>query len=67
MKEPDGDIGGGPGLPVLGDGVVLEAGAIVLGSVRIGESARLGPRTITLKDVPLGVEVMLQPYRPLLR
>ena len=30
LKEPDQDIGGGPGLPVLGDDVVLEAGAIVL-------------------------------------
>ncbi|MCJ2138694.1 serine acetyltransferase [Methylobacterium sp. E-066] len=65
LKEPDQDIGGGPGLPVLGDGVVLEAGAIVLGAVYIGDRARLGPRTIILKDVQAGEAVMPQPWRAL--
>ena len=65
LKEPDRDIGGGPGLPVLGDGVVMEAGAIVLGAVRIGDHARIGPRSIILKDVEPDAEVMPQPWRPL--
>jgi len=65
LKEPDQDIGGGPGLPLLGDGVVLEAGAIVLGAVRIGDRARLGPRTTILKDVEPGETVMPQPWRAL--
>ncbi|MDF2597595.1 MAG: Serine acetyltransferase-like protein [Methylobacterium brachiatum] len=65
LKEPDQDIGGGPGLPVLGDGVVLEAGAIVLGAVLVADRARIGPRTIILKDVQIGETVMPQPWRPL--
>ena len=65
LKEPDRDIGGGPGLPVLGDGVVMEAGAIVLGAVRVGDAARIGPRAIILKDVDPRSEVMPQPWRPL--
>ncbi|WP_244492182.1 serine acetyltransferase [Methylobacterium sp. Leaf361] len=65
LKEPDQDIGGGPGLPVLGDDVVLEAGAIVLGAVPIGDRARIGPRTTILKPVQADEEVMPQPWRPL--
>lgn len=65
LKAPDRDIGGGPGLPALGDGVVLEPGAIVLGAIRIGDGARLGPRTVLLKDVEAGAEVMPQPWRAL--
>ncbi|MEE7502443.1 serine acetyltransferase [Methylobacterium mesophilicum] len=65
LKEPDQDIGGGPGLPVLGDDVVLEAGAIVLGAVAIGDRARIGPRTTILKAVRADEEVMPQPWRPL--
>lgn len=65
LKEPDQDIGGGPGLPVLGDDVMLEAGAIVLGAVHVGDRARIGPRTITLKSVEADEEVMPQPWRPL--
>ena len=64
LKEPDQDIGGGPGLPVLGDEVILEAGAIVLGAVQVGDRALLGPRTIILRDVPADQEVMPQPGRP---
>ena len=65
LKEPDKDIGGGPGLPVLGDGVIMEAGAIVLGAVRVGDQARIGPRAIILKDVEPLTEVMPQPWRAL--
>ncbi|MDP4021773.1 serine acetyltransferase [Methylobacterium sp. NEAU 140] len=65
LKEPDSDVGGGPGLPVLGDGVVLEAGALVLGAVRVGDGARLGPRVVVLKDVARAETVMPQPWRAL--
>ena len=65
LKKPDRDIGGGPGLPVLGDGVELEAGAIVLGPVHVGDRARIGPRVIILKDVRADEEVMPQPWRAL--
>jgi serine acetyltransferase len=46
------DIGGGPGYPVVGNDVTFSYRAMVLGPVRIGDGARLGPCTLTLVDVP---------------
>lgn len=51
------DIGGGPGLPVVGDDVVMAIKSIVLGPVRIGDGARLGPSTTVMRDVPAGATV----------
>ena len=51
------DIGGGPGLPVLGDGVELGWGAIVMGPVRVGNGARIGPLSLVTRDVPDGGNV----------
>jgi serine acetyltransferase len=48
------DIGGGPGLPVVGDDVVMAFRAIVLGAVHVGDGARLGPSTTVMRDVPAG-------------
>lgn len=50
----DKDIGGGPGLPVIGDNVVFAFRAIVLGAVRVGDGARLGPTSTVMRDVPPG-------------
>lgn len=48
------DVGAGPGLPVLGDDVVLEFGALILGPVHIGDGARVGPGCLATSDVPGG-------------
>jgi len=53
-----GDVGGGPGLPWVGDDVFFGIGAIVLGAVRIGHGVRLGPNSLTLNDVPDGATVI---------
>lgn len=52
------DIGGGPGLPVIGDDVVMAVRALVLGPVRVGHGARLGPSCTVLRDVPDGAVVV---------
>ncbi len=52
------DIGGGPGYPVLGDDVVLAFGARVLGPVRVGDGARVGPGALVTGDVPARALVM---------
>ncbi|MGU3538496.1 serine O-acetyltransferase [Methylobacterium sp. A54F] len=62
-KAPDRDIGGGPGLPVVGDGAVLEAAVLVLGAVRIGDRAHVGPGCIVLKDVAADAVVEAQDGR----
>ena len=46
------DVGAGPGLPVLGDDVVLEPHCGVLGPVRIGHRVRLEAGTVVSEDVP---------------
>lgn len=38
--------------PTLGDGVIVGAGATVLGPVMIGDYARIGANAVVLKDVP---------------
>lgn len=38
--------------PKVGDGVLLSAGAKVLGNIRIGEGAQVGAGSVVLKDVP---------------
>lgn len=46
------DIGAGPGLPVLGDGVVLEPGAMVMGPIRLGNRVIVGARCFVAKSLP---------------
>jgi len=52
------DIGGGPGYPVVGDDVELAYGAQVLGSVRIGHGAHVGPGALVTFDVADGALVL---------
>lgn len=40
--------------PVLEDGVELGAGCVVVGPVRIGRAARIGPNAVVMRDVPPG-------------
>jgi serine O-acetyltransferase len=42
------------GYPVIGDEVVLGAGARVLGPVRVGDGAVIGANAVVLSDVPAG-------------
>ncbi len=45
------DVGAGPGLPVLGDDVVLETNTGVLGPVRIGNRVRVRSGCTAVRDV----------------
>lgn len=49
-----GERGGGrdPGYPVIGDDVVIAAGAAILGDIRIGNRATIGANAVVLNDVP---------------
>lgn len=57
------DIGGGPGLPVIGDDVVFAVRAMALGPIRVGNGARLGPSCTVTHDVPAGATVAAPPSR----
>jgi len=49
--------------PTLGDGVVVSAGAMVLGGFKVGDGARIGSNAVVLKEVPAGVTVVGIPGR----
>ncbi len=44
--------------PTLGNGVIVGAGAKVLGNITIGDRAKVGANSIVLKDIPAGVTVV---------
>jgi len=49
--------------PTLKNGVVIGAGAKVLGPLEIGENARIGSNAVVVKDVPAGATVVGIPGR----
>jgi serine O-acetyltransferase len=52
-----GNIGAGPGLPVLGDGVELGWGSVIVGPVHIGDGVRIGALCVVARDLPAGSDV----------
>jgi serine O-acetyltransferase len=44
--------------PTIGDGVIIGAGAIILGPVSIGTAARIGAGAVVVRDVPPGATVV---------
>jgi serine acetyltransferase len=46
------DIGAGPGLPVLGDNVLIGARSMIVGPVRIGSGSLIGANAFVTFDVP---------------
>ncbi|MEW5770262.1 MAG: serine O-acetyltransferase [Pseudomonadota bacterium] len=53
--------------PTLGDGVVVGAGAKVLGAITLGEQVRVGANSVVVKDVPAHRTVVGIPGRVVLR
>lgn len=52
--------------PTLGRGVVIGAGAKVLGPIIVGEGARIGSNAVVVKDVPPGATAVGIPARVIL-
>lgn len=51
------------GPPTIGDDVVIGAYAQILGSIHVGDGARIGAMAVVLKDVPAGATVVGNPAR----
>jgi serine O-acetyltransferase len=47
--------------PTVGNGVVIGAGALVLGNITLGDGSKVGAGTVVLKDVPAGATVVGAP------
>jgi serine O-acetyltransferase len=58
-----GNLAGGKRHPTLEDGVIVGAGAKVLGPIRIGAEARIGANAVVLEDVPAGATAVGIPAR----
>ena len=52
-----------PGVPVLGDDIIVGAGAVILGAVTIGSGARIGANAVVLRDIPEGAVAVGIPAR----
>jgi serine O-acetyltransferase len=51
--------------PQIGSRVSFGAGCVVLGGVRIGDGATIGPNAVVTRDVPPGASAVAQPARVL--
>ena len=49
--------------PTLGNGVVVGAGAKILGPISVGEGAKIGSNAVVVKDVPAGATAIGIPAR----
>jgi serine O-acetyltransferase len=47
-----GDRGGSGGAAVIGDHVLIGAGAKIIGEIRIGDYCRIGANAVVTKDMP---------------
>ena len=48
------NLGAGPGVPLIGNGVEIGWSAVILGPVRIGDGARIGALSLVTRDLPAG-------------
>ena len=54
----DGSLNKGKRHPTLESGVIIGAGAQILGPITVGKDARVGSNAVVLKDVPANVTVV---------
>jgi len=54
---------GRPGLPQVGENVLIGVGAKLLGGIRIGDGATIAPNSLVITDVPAGATAMGVPAR----
>ena len=53
--------------PTIGNGVVIGAGAKVLGPIKVGNNAKIGANAVVVKDVPEGATAVGIPAKNIIR
>ena len=53
--------------PTIGNGVVIGAGAKVLGPIKVGDNAKIGANGVVVKDVPEGATAVGIPAKNIIR
>jgi len=59
------DIGAGPGLPLIGDEVEISYKGSILGPVKVGHRAHIGPGCLVIRDIE--DDITLEPRVPLIK
>lgn len=57
----------GYGAPVIEDGVLIGAGAKIIGNITVGKNSRIGAGCVVTKDIPPNSVVVMQPPRIIVR
>lgn len=52
---------------IIGDNVLIGAGAVILNNVKIGDNAKIGANAVVLKDIPSGATCVGNPGRIILK
>lgn len=63
MRHFTDDEGDPAHFPVIGNKVIIGAGAVVSGPVKVGDGAQIGANSVVLKDVPAGATAVGVPAR----
>jgi serine O-acetyltransferase len=50
VDDPDG-------VPILGNGVDVGAGAVLIGRIHVGDGAQIAPNSVVMSDIPAGARV----------
>ena len=50
FRDPDG-------VPILGNGVDVGAGAVLIGRIHVGDGAQIAPNSVVMSDIPAGARV----------
>lgn len=56
----------GYGAPIIGNNVYIEAGAKIIGNVKIGDNVRIGANAVIVNDIPANATVVLDNSRIIL-
>jgi serine O-acetyltransferase len=52
--------------PTVGDNVIIGAGSLLLGSIKVGNNVRVGAGSVVVQDVPSNTTVVGNPGRPVI-
>jgi len=52
-----------PGVPEIGNDVLIGIGAVLIGPIKIGDGARIAPNSLVMRDVPAGATALGVPAR----
>ena len=62
-SQTDDEYSGKESRAIIGDNVVIYAGAVIIGAVKIGNAARVGANAVVVSDVPAGQTAFTPPAR----